>query len=260
MLVAVRFELVRRWRPSTVFRVGVATAVLAAVASVLVVALAPDTAPDPTAVTAARLADVDGATVALRVLSSFAGLAVLVLVTVSVSTDAARGTLRTTLLHHPGRAILFTAKLLATVLTFAAVLLAAEIVSWGASWAAARANDIDTSAWITAQGLRATVADFGRVLAGTAAWTAIATAIGVVVPSTAVAVGALLVWAGPFEHLVGEAWDTARHWFPELLIETLVAGGTPDVGVVRAAALSAAYAIVAVAVAVAVFVRRDITT
>jgi ABC-2 type transport system permease protein len=68
-----------------------------------------------------------------------------------------------------------------------------------------------------------------------------------------------IAWAGPFEHLLQDAWGPAGRYFPGLLLEAFVAGGTSEVGAGRALLTVAAYAAVAAAVAGTVFSRRDVT-
>lgn len=149
MTAVVRAARFRRWQRRTVLPAGLVTVVVAGVTAALVVTLAPDGAAgqDPTAlVTTDGLELAGGGTAAFTLLGSFSGLAVLVLVAVGLSTDAARGTLRTLLLHHPGRTTMLGAKLVATVATITAILLLAVVSSWVVSWIAARATDVDTSA------------------------------------------------------------------------------------------------------------------
>lgn len=80
-----------------------------------------------------------------------------------------------------------------------------------------------------------------------------------VVPSVPVAVGVGIFWAGPFEHILQDAWSAAGRWFPGLLLEAFVAGGTDTVSAGRAAATVGAYVVVAGAVAALTVARRDVT-
>ena len=51
----------------------------------------------------------------------------------------------------------------------------------------------------------------------------------------------------------------ASDWFPGLLIESVAAGGTPDVSFARAALVVAVYVSLAAAAAFTVFSHRDVT-
>jgi hypothetical protein len=84
-------------------------------------------------------------------------------------------------------------------------------------------------------------------------------ALAVFVRSIPVALGIGIVWSGPFEHLMRDAWSAANQWFPGLLLEALAAGGTAGVSFTRALALIALYVAAAVGAAAIVFARRDIT-
>jgi hypothetical protein len=85
------------------------------------------------------------------------------------------------------------------------------------------------------------------------------TTVAVLLRSVPVALAVGIAWAGPFEHLVQNAWPTATKVFPGLLLEAFVAGGTPDVTTGRALVTVTAYAALAAVVASVVFARRDVT-
>ncbi len=90
-------------------------------------------------------------------------------------------------------------------------------------------------------------------------WALLGMALATFVRSTPLALGIGIAWAGPFEHLLQDAWTAAASWFPGLLIESLAAGGTPDVSFARAAVMVAVYVTVAAGAAFTVFARRDVT-
>jgi hypothetical protein len=79
------------------------------------------------------------------------------------------------------------------------------------------------------------------------------------VRSVPVALAIGIAWAGPFEQLLQDAWDPAGRFFPGLLLEAFVAGGTSEVSAARAFLTVAVYVTVAATVAGAVFARRDVT-
>ena len=83
--------------------------------------------------------------------------------------------------------------------------------------------------------------------------------VAVLVRSVPVALAIGIAWAGPFEHILQDAWDPASRIFPGLLLEAFVVGGTPDVSAARAFAVVAVYAAVAATIAGTVFTRRDVT-
>ena len=63
----------------------------------------------------------------------------------------------------------------------------------------------------------------------------------------------------PSEHLLQDAWHPAGRFFPGLLLEAFVAGGTPEVSATRAFLTVAVYVTAAAALAGMVFTRRDMT-
>jgi ABC-2 type transport system permease protein len=82
------------------------------------------------------------------------------------------------------------------------------------------------------------------------------------VRSVPVALAIGIAWAGPFEHLLQDAWDPANRLFPGLLLEAFVAGGTTDVSASRAsrALLTVTvYLTIAATIAATTFARRGIT-
>ena len=84
-------------------------------------------------------------------------------------------------------------------------------------------------------------------------------ALAVLVRSVPVALAIGIAWAGPFEHLLQDAWDPAGRFFPGLLLEAFVAGGTAEVSATRAFVTVAVYVAIAAAIAGTTFARRDVT-
>ena len=75
------------------------------------------------------------------------------------------------------------------------------------------------------------------------------TALAILVRSVPAALAIGIAWAGPFEHLLQDAWDPAGRFFPGLLLEASVADGTSQVGATRAFLTVAVYVTVAAAIA-----------
>ena len=85
------------------------------------------------------------------------------------------------------------------------------------------------------------------------------TMVAVLLRSVPLALGVGIAWAGPFEHLIQNAWAPAVKVFPGLLLEAFVAGGTSDITSTRALATVAVYGVIAAVIASVVFARRDVT-
>jgi hypothetical protein len=97
------------------------------------------------------------------------------------------------------------------------------------------------------------------VLAGVAGWAVLGTTLAVVFRSTPIALGVGFVWAGPLEHIVAQAWTAGNHWFPGLVLQSLIAGGTNELALGRAIFTGLVYVAIAGAVALALTARRDVT-
>lgn len=106
-------------------------------------------------------------------------------------------------------------------------------------------------------GLGAGIADYGAVLFWVTGYAVLGMTVAVLIRSVPVALAAGIAWAGPFEHLLQDAWEPASRFFPGLLPEAFVAGGTPQVNATRAFPTIAIYAAAAAALAGTSFARRD---
>jgi hypothetical protein len=200
-----------------------------------------------------------GGTEIFRTAASFAGTFLFVVFVGAMAVEFSRGTIRTMLLRQPRRVRLLAGKVAAT-LTFAAIALAAtEGVTWLASLALAPGNGVATDAWSSLNAAGAAVTDFGAVLLWVTGYAVLGTTVAVLLRSVPVALAVGIAWAGPFEHLVQNAWTPAVKVFPGLLLEAFVAGGTPDVTTSQALATVSVYAAVAAIITSIVFARRDIT-
>ena len=204
------------------------------------------------------LAAPGGGTEVFRVAAAFAGTFLFVVFVGAMAAEHARGTLRTSLLRQPRRVRLLAGRLAAT-LTFAAVILAvAEGLTWVAARTLADGNGVDPAAWTSGDALVAAAGDLGTVLLWVTGYAVLGTTIGLLVRSVPVALAAAIGWAGPFEHLLQDAWEPASRVLPGLLLEAFVAGGTEQVSSGRALATAAGYTVVAALVGAVVLARRDV--
>jgi ABC-2 type transport system permease protein len=206
-----------------------------------------------------ELAQAGGATEAFAIGASFAGILVLVLFIANVAGEFSQGTFRTLLMRQPRRIALLAGKMTALLAFVAGVLLVAEVLTVAASVAIAPTQDVSMSAWFSLDGLGQAAGDYMTALAGVSAWACLGMALAIFVRSIPVALAIGIVWSGPFEHLIEDAWTAASHWFPGLLLESLAAGGTDEVSLTRALLLVGLYVAAAVTAAGLVFARRDVT-
>jgi len=261
MINMFKAELLKLRRRRVAIAVAVTAAAFAAIAATAVFLSASEAgAPgSERGATVASLGQAGGATEAFSIGASFVGILVLVLFIANVAGEFSQGTFRTLLMRQPRRVGLLAGKMLA-LLVFAAVVLAvAELLTAVASIAIAPTQDVSTASWFGLDGLGEAAADYATALFGVAAWASLGMALAIFVRSIPIALGIGIVWSGPFEHLLEDAWAAAGQWFPGLLLESLAAGGTADVSTTRALALVAVYVAAAVTAAALVFRRRDIT-
>ena len=256
-----RAELLKLCRRRVVVAVIASAAAFAAIAATAVF-LSATRAGEPGSArgaTVESLGSAGGATEAFSVGASFAGILVFVLFIANFAGEFSQGTFRTLLMRHPGRVSLLAGKLAALVVFAAVGLAVVELLTVVAALVLAPTQDIPTGAWFTGDGLGAAAGDYATALFGVAAWGSLGMALAVFVRSIPVALGIGIVWSGPFEHLLEDAWASAGQWFPGLLLEALAAGGTDTVSTGRALTLVALYAVAAAAAAALVFARRDVT-
>lgn len=205
------------------------------------------------------LGQAGGATEAFSIGVSFAGILVLVLFIANFAGELSQGTIRTLLMRQPGRVGLLAGKMTALLAFVAVVLALAEILTVAASAVIAPTQDVSMASWFGIDGLGKAVGDYATAWLGVAAWASLGMALAIFVRSIPVALAIGIVWSGPFEHLLQDAWTAAERWFPGLLLEALAAGGTADVSSTRALVLVAVYVAAAVSAAAIVFARRDVT-
>jgi ABC-2 type transport system permease protein len=261
MIAAFRAELVKVLRRRVLVITAVTTALFAAGSAAVVLAAAEPAGARPSGrgVTVDSLSGAGGGTEVFTTAVSFAGTFLFVVFVGVVAVEFSRGTFRTMLMYQPRRLRLLAGKTAALLAFAAAVLAVTEVLTWTAARLLAPTQDIATGGWVSADALAQAVVDFGSVLFWVTGYAVLGTALAVLVRSVPIALAIGIAWAGPFEHLLQDAWDPSGRLFPGLLLEAFVAGGTPEVSAARAFATVAAYVIVAAVVAGTVFARRDVT-
>jgi ABC-2 type transport system permease protein len=262
MIRAFRAEFVKILRRRVLIVTALTTAVFSAGSAAIVLASAEPAGSRPSGrgVTVASLSNAGGGTEVFTTAVSFAGTFLFVVFVGVVAVEFSRGTFRTMLLLQPRRLRLLTGKTAALLAFAAGVLAATEVSTWAVARLLAPSQDVATGSWISADALGQAVVDYGSVLFWVSGYALLGTTLAVLVRSVPVALAIGIAWAGPFEHLLQDAWDPAQRFFPGLLLEAFVAGGTSAVSATRALVTVAVYVAVAAAVAGTVFARRDVTT
>jgi hypothetical protein len=261
MIRTYRAELVKLARRKVVVLTVLAVVVFAVGGAAIVLAAAEPVAPAGAdrALTVAELARAGGGTQVFRTAASFAGTFLFVVFVGLTAAEFSRGTIRTMLLRQPRRVRLLAGKLFAT-LTFAAVALAAtEALTWVAAHVLAPRSDVATQAWTSLDAAGAAITDFAAVMLWIAAYAVLGMTLAVLLRSVPLALAVGIAWAGPFEHLVQNAWTPAVKVFPGLLLEAFAAGGTREITASRALLTVTVYAVAAGVIACVVFARRDVT-
>ena len=262
MIRSYRAEMVKLARRRIVLATALLTIAFAVGGAAMVLAAAEPAVAGRTGRTPSieSLAAAGGGTEVFRVAAAFAGTFLFVVFVGAMAAEHARGTLRTSLLRQPRRVRLLAGRLAATLTFAAATLLAAEALTWAAARLLAPGSGVDPGAWASGEGLVAAAGDLGTVLLWVTGYAVLGTTVGLLVRSVPVALGVAIGWAGPFEHLLQDAWEPASRVLPGLLLEAFVAGGTEQVGAGRALVTAGASTVVAAIVGTVVFARRDVAT
>ena len=261
MTRTIRAELVKLLRRK-VLAVTAAVAVMFSVGAAAIVLATAEPAAEAVpgrGVTLEALSGAGGGTEVFTTAVSFIGTFLFVVFVGAVAVEFSRGTFRTMLLRQPRRVRLLAGKV-AALLLFAAVSLAAvEVLVWVAARGMAPGQGVDTDAWTSAAAAGEALGAYASVLFWVTGYAVLGVALAVVVRSVPVALAVGIAWAGPFEHLLQDAWGSAERVFPGLLLEAFVAGGTPATTATRAFVTVAVYVVAAAVLAGVVFARRDVT-
>jgi ABC-type transport system involved in multi-copper enzyme maturation permease subunit len=263
MIRAYRAELARLLRRRVVVGAALVVLVVAVAGAAIVLSSAEPAArvgSDGYSPTVESLSRAGGGTEVFRYVAAFWGTFVFVVFVGLFALDFSRGTYRTMLLRQPDRLRLLAGRMLAFLSVAAGILAAAEVATWIAARVQASGNGISTTAWTGTAALGAALSDFGIVLVWVTGYAVLAMMVAMLVRSLAVALAVGILWAGPLEHLIQNAWSSAPQVFPGLLLEAIGQRGTPRVGMTQALVTLAAYVAVAAVVSAVVFRRRDVTT
>ena len=262
MTRAIRAELVKLLRRKVLVVTAAVTVAFSVGAAAVVLAAARPAAEirGGRGVSLASLGGAGGGAEVFTTAVSFAGTFLFVVFVGAMAAEFSRGTFRTMVLRQPRRVRLLAGKLAALLLFAAAALASVEVLVWLAARVLAPGQGVDTTAWTSAAAAGEAVAAYGSALLWIGGYAVLGTALAVVTRSVPVALGVGIAWAGPFEHLLQDAWSSADRLFPGLLLEAFVAGGTPTVSATRALATVSLYIVAAAAVAGLAVARRDVTS
>lgn len=262
LLNSFRSEWILMNRPRLWVGLGLTTVVFAIVATWLLLESAQPAGRggDGPGVSLEALAGSGGATAAIISSMGFATVLVVAAFAAAMGNEMSRGTLRAALTRQPSRLALITGKLVARV-SLASVLMAVALIVGAVTAAAvAPSADVATDGWFSADALGSGLADYARLLVFVAMYALIGTTVAVLVKSTPIALGILLLWFGPIENVLGEGRDWADRWFPGLVMRSLVQPDGPDaLSLTTTFVTLAFYAVVCGGVIAVAMSRRDVT-
>ena len=166
MIATIRGELVKLLRRRVLVITAVTTAVFSVATAAIVLISADDGARGVSGrgVTVVSLSNAGGGTDVFTTAVSFAGVFVFVVFIGLFAIEFSRGTFRTMLIYQPRRVRLLAGKLTALLAFSAAVLAAAEIITWLAARVLAPTQDVATGSWVSVDALGQAVSDYGSVL------------------------------------------------------------------------------------------------
>lgn len=262
MIRSFRAEMARLARPRVLPRAALAALVFAVGGAFLVMVAAQPAAESPgqgLMPTLESLSTAGGGTEVMRSAAAFSGTLVFGVLVGVFALEFSRGTYRTMLFKQPRRTHLLLGRLGALLAFAAAGLACIELLMWVTARFLAPSNDVATDAWNSGEAVVSALGDFGSVLVWITGYTVYALLIAILLRSVPLALGFGIAWAGPFEHLVGDAWSTGQQVFPGLLLEAVGQGGTPEVSANQALLTSGVYIVAALSIAAVVFSRRDVT-
>ncbi|MCU1461816.1 MAG: putative transporter integral rane protein [Acidimicrobiales bacterium] len=211
------------------------------------------------AVTLETLAGKGGGTLAFATAASFIGFFIFVTFIALMASEFSGGTFRALLLRDPRRLRVLVGQVVGILIVIAGIAAVAELLTFALSFLMAASRGVPTSAWLSSGGAGDAIKNYATVLAGVGGWAVLGTTLAVIFRSAPLALGIGFVWAGPFEHLVANAWTTGNQWFPGLVLQSLIAGGTNELALGRALVMGLVYVGVAATATLALVATRDVT-
>lgn len=257
----VRAELTRLLRRRTLTFAAIGSLAFAALATLTVFASAEENVVRSRqgGTTLSELTGPGGGTEAFAIGASFAGFLVFVTFIALIATEFSGGTFRALLLRQPHRLRVIVGKLAGALLVAAGIVALFELCTFMLSLVVAPSQDVATGEWLSLAGLGAAAGDYLTVLAGVAGWAIFGTTLAVIFRSAPLALGVGFAWAGPFENIVVDSWDTGFKVFPGQVLGSMIRGGTIELGMARAVATAVIYTAIAAAVSLILVSRRDVT-
>ncbi len=263
MIAAMRSELIKLSRRTSMIGTGLATIAIAGLGTVVPYLTDTSGGGGPLARTSgatgpAALATASGSVQGVVDVSKLLGVVVLVLAALAVTNEYTYGTLKNSLVRHPDRPSLLRGKIAAIALNATALAVLAVVAGFVVSLIAGSINGTDMSAWTSAAGLGEIASALGAVLVSNLTFACLGVTLGVLLRSPALAVGIGLGWILIGEQLVGSL-TSFSDWLPGQLVSGL-GSGTTDIGLASGLIGVTVWIVGLVLIATAVFTTRDLDT
>jgi len=206
-----------------------------------------------------QLAAPDGWIIGIHAASSFVGLIALAIFATNIAREYEKGTVRILLVAEPNRFRLIIGKLLALASFILVITAGATVVTMVTSLALAPAENISIDSWLTWEGLRDLLYNFGNMSLATIIWGLIGGVLAIVSRSAAISISAGVGFLLIFEILIAQFVESVGTKLPATVLGALAYGGTFTIEYATALWLSLAYGVASIAVTLFIFVRRDVT-
>ena len=154
----------------------------------------------------------------------------LVLVTANLAAEWSQGTLRNLLVREPHRLRWLAGKMLALVLFVLLSMLLTLLISSTFILILAQGQEIQTTAWTSAEGLRIFLAFVGNEVLCLIGVSALGMLIAVLTRAVAASVGIALAYILVVEGIIAVVLPQVTEWFPGRVFNTIVGATVPLVG------------------------------
>ena len=151
-------------------------------------------------------------------------------------------------------------KLAGILIVAAGIVALCEVATFGVAWCSLRRRTSRRATWFSLASLGDAGRDYLTVFAGVAGWAIFGTTLAVIFRSAPLALAVGFAWAGPFENIVVDSWNTGYRVFPGQVLASLIRGGTTELAMGRAVATALVYTGIAAVACLALVVRRDVTS
>jgi ABC-2 type transport system permease protein len=191
-------------------------------------------------------------------ISTLIGIVALCLFAGAFATEFSQGTMRNLLVREPRRAQLLTGKFVALAVFIGAAVVLEILLSCAVAFILAPGRGITTSAWSSSTGINDLLQATLHVFLASVGYGMLGAALGVLLRSPGVAIGAAVAYVVAIEGIVvGAIWSNGDRWLPGQLLSAVAHGGTTDSSYHHSLITVAVYMVLIAAGTLIFFSRRD---